>query len=190
MRTHSPRRVEVRPRAAVHGDTARIAFSRGWRKRTSSVLGCLRLPGICTSACSSPAAALLVIARASARSRWARVAVRSSCRPGTRRAARPARAPSTSPSRSWTSMFRYRFEPRAVGARRTEVLAVRPAMLDRFECGVAEGARHHAVEGADGRFRFVAQQIRGRLLVVDGFVRHPQALVEQVVLVIVQQRIG
>ncbi len=63
-------------------------------------------------------------------------------------------------------------------------------MFHRFEDGVAEGAGHVAVEGAHRGFRLVAQQVRRGVLVVDRLVRDPPALVEQVVLVIVEQGVG
>src|SRR5262249_37429218 len=81
-------------------------------------------------------------------------------------------------------------EPGSVGRGRAKVLTVGETVLHRFQRGVAERARHVAIEGADDGFGIVAQQIGGRVLVIDGLVGDAPASEEKIVLVVLKKPVA
>jgi len=81
--------------------------------------------------------------------------------------------------------FPVELEPGAVCTGRAKVLPPAPAVLDRLENGMAEGAGHHAVKGANGRLHIVAQQVSRGMWIIDRFVGHAPLLEEKVVFMIV-----
>src|SRR5678815_1792232 len=73
-------------------------------------------------------------------------------------------------------------EPGAIRAGRPEVLSPSPAMLDRFQNRMAEGAGHVTVKGAYGGLRLVAQKVGGGLLIIHRLVGHAPAVQKKIVL--------
>lgn len=82
------------------------------------------------------------------------------------------------------------FGPCAIRAGRAEILAMSPTVLHRFQRGLTKTTGNQAIEGSNGAFRVVPQEIRHRLLIVNRFVRESPPEQKEIVFVIVQKRCG